>query len=832
MDLNSMMLSDSEDPPFREPTPPSTIPSRIPQFDLQTLLGNVNAAAAELPTAIQPSLVQTPAVVAAPTVVTPASPVKAAPPLVHINPPPPAVSRTPPLEDGQLHESKPPVFPTTLQSAQVQSRGSPAPQPTSRPSTAPTSKEDVAVLAPSLAKVISSNREESPIPTAASTPLLGNSSPSTMGLPPRPPAAPRRSSPGDLSSILPGSNGTPPFSHQQMNLDTNAGRPPQQPPAPGLDRNSNGDKNPVRSSSVHERGTQQQQQQQQQNPPSMNQGNGQKFPQRRMTGGPQGPLGPPQPNRGTDGFNRRPPPGPNATPVGGTKRTVEEAFPGLASGVRNMKSVLVNQMKFDAQKSGQLTTSAISKSSNSPDQATLESTTLSASNILISDKKEKPLLFSPALQPPEWSFKLILPVDLTLPSDKANDTTFSQLTTVSIIRRPGFPTFLLESEYTLKSLLPRSYFNILHGHGVPHNFVFTFTNPEHTLFKEMAGLRKTGYFNIKEAGSNEEWELHLKQSRERTNFFGYLIRASDLRNFIQQRMTMMTTSRKLPLVLDLDDTLVRMIGNEEGRYVPPHMAELVPNRVRALADGRKVVLTERVEEFLQWAQRYFEISVCSVGDQPYVDMVIAVLDPQRTAIRGAGYSARAEFMHIQGTSMARRPPKDLDSLMVFPTKGSGADANSPGGFSGPFVEALVIDDNVGMWPVDQQDNIIVVREQKNNKVWNVQLFPHVQNVLQSVHTEFYKQLDAWDSKTASPANPGPSSRQIYKEFLRNELTRKIAEPYIPVGSNNAVSVSLSETGVIPSPVIAQLQNSNIVPSPVISQKSLSPLIGTFSLPDD
>lgn len=37
------------------------------------------------------------------------------------------------------------------------------------------------------------------------------------------------------------------------------------------------------------------------------------------------------------------------------------------------------------------------------------------------------------------------------------------------------------------------------------------------------------------------------------------------------------------------------------------------NRVVALSDGRRVVLTERVHEFLDWAQNFYEISVCSLG---------------------------------------------------------------------------------------------------------------------------------------------------------------------------------------------------------------------------
>ncbi|KAJ3137418.1 hypothetical protein HK100_000687 [Physocladia obscura] len=559
----------------------------------------------------------------------------------------------------------------------------------------------------------------------------------------------------------------------------------------------------------------------------------------------------------------------------GFKLPVKRSADNGAIFSREIKVKLVGDLKLDPKRDGVLSSAAISRNESSVDSGGASSV-VTAMPISIPDpSKPRPLLFTSSHQPTEtWKFKLNLPQnDGSLPIEKT-EAQFVHFTAVQMIRRNSYPPILLESEYTLKSLLPRSFFNMLQTNGVPHNFVFSFSNSEHGFFKEMAGLRKTAYINMKEATSNEVWELHLKTSRERTNVFGYLVRAADVRNFIQQRLTMLTTSRKLPLVLDLDDTLVRMVGSDERGNVPPNQAELVPDRVRTLTDGRRVVLTDRVEEFLQWAQRFFEINVCSVGDQPYVDMVVGALDPQRNLIRGQLYSARAEFIHIQGTSMARRPPKDLESLFVFPKRG-GEGATL---FWGPFADPLVVDDNVGMWPLEQQDNIIVVREQRNSLVWSVQLFPHVQTVLQHVHTEFFKQLDAWDKNLASPMNLGPSSCQIYKEFLRTEFSRKIGDSLtsVPVTGGqkrfdvfsaavvNGVfggDVSLSNiirTGVGYSSegtgvgtisdigtgvssdfdtsfvggISTQLLQSAGVKSSLVSGNIITPLLGTVALPDD
>jgi hypothetical protein len=143
-----------------------------------------------------------------------------------------------------------------------------------------------------------------------------------------------------------------------------------------------------------------------------------------------------------------------------------------------------------------------------------------------------------------------------------------------------------------------------------------------------------------------------------------------------------------------------------------------------------------------------------------------------------------------------------------------------------------------MWPTEQQDKIIVVREMRGSPVWNVQLFPVVQNVLMGVHGEYFKQLDLWErammtttvsAATAAGAGssnsndisgstgtgvslggsagngtgvmsgngevnantnngnsglmiPGiPNVARLYNEMLRLDLSRRIADPVMGVG---------------------------------------------------
>lgn len=52
-----------------------------------------------------------------------------------------------------------------------------------------------------------------------------------------------------------------------------------------------------------------------------------------------------------------------------------------------------------------------------------------------------------------------------------------------------------------------------------------------------------------------------------SNIFGYVCKHDYLANVINGQKMNLLHNRRLPLVLDLDDTLVRLIGNERTRYV-------------------------------------------------------------------------------------------------------------------------------------------------------------------------------------------------------------------------------------------------------------------------
>ncbi|KAF9276500.1 hypothetical protein BGZ88_001673 [Linnemannia elongata] len=440
-----------------------------------------------------------------------------------------------------------------------------------------------------------------------------------------------------------------------------------------------------------------------------------------------------------------------------------------------------------------------------------------------------------ATNPPDaaTSWKPTMSLDLISPG--ASPSTLATREMFAI--REPLPVFYLEKNYVVRASLPRSFYMIMAQHGIKHCCVFDFPVGS-KWWSELSGLRKSTYVDIRAENSSERWELHLKPSRDRINIFGYICKHDYLANVINGQKMNLLHNRRLPLVLDLDDTLVRLIGNERTRYVSEADAMTVPTRIRKLRDGRQVVLTDHVEEFLEWACRFYEISVCSLGEQSYVEQVADVLDPLKTRIRGLKYSARQEYdflnpivvvppttavspappapapsgaqpngqidatisssstasssttaavvspstststststpsppaattaattstttppspVSVTGLSTATitaaviaatqppTPPKDLLSLYAFCAANKPPTDGLPDigtGFSLP----LILDDLTQMWPPDQHDNVIVVKEQRGASVWTVNLFPMVQHVLMAVHSEFFRAYDQW-----------------------------------------------------------------------------------------
>ncbi|KAF9125041.1 hypothetical protein BG015_004981, partial [Linnemannia schmuckeri] len=169
-----------------------------------------------------------------------------------------------------------------------------------------------------------------------------------------------------------------------------------------------------------------------------------------------------------------------------------------------------------------------------------------------------------ATNPPDAAANWKPTMSLDLISPGASPSTLATREMFAV--REPLPVFYLEKNYVVRASLPRSFYMIMAQHGIKHCCVFDFPVGS-KWWSELSGLRKSTYVDIRAENSSERWELHLKPSRDRSNIFGYICKHDYLANVINGQKMNLLNNRRLPLVLDLDDTLVRLIGNERTRYV-------------------------------------------------------------------------------------------------------------------------------------------------------------------------------------------------------------------------------------------------------------------------
>ncbi|KAI9230670.1 MAG: hypothetical protein DHS80DRAFT_8404, partial [Piptocephalis tieghemiana] len=241
--------------------------------------------------------------------------------------------------------------------------------------------------------------------------------------------------------------------------------------------------------------------------------------------------------------------------------------------------------------------------------------------------------------------------------------------------------------------------------------------------------------------------------------FGYLLETHALKRSILQVATGLIRQRKLPLVLDLDDTLVRLVSDDvagSNKYVPVAIAErYAQDRIRMLSDGRRVVVAPGVDEFLDWAKAKFEMSVCSVGDAKYVRGVCEVLDAGCNRIGPLRHSARAEHDYLDQKLRTLRslnlpvptrdglppPPKHLGVLYPFvhmPTCGDGSIRKEDW-----YGLPLIMDDQTRSWPPEQHGNIVVMEEKDpvEHMPFNLDL-QVARGILEELHKTWFASWDA------------------------------------------------------------------------------------------
>ncbi|KAJ3352301.1 hypothetical protein GGF32_003832 [Allomyces javanicus] len=295
------------------------------------------------------------------------------------------------------------------------------------------------------------------------------------------------------------------------------------------------------------------------------------------------------------------------------------------------------------------------------------------------------------------------------------------------------PRLPLVANAELHALLPRSVSALLHARGLRPCLQFavrgslpagvTTAHPRIAstipLIEEMKHLRQSALVAWDDE-HGETWELHLKVNPTGHHVDGYLVPSSLVRALIRDQAVNLLAAGKLPLVLDLDDTVVR-VGPRAGT----RLAAAAQARAHRLPCGKTIVVASHVHRFLAWAAAKFEVSVCSLGEQLYVDQVCQVLDPHHQWITGPRYSARQEFNWVSKhgrdhAAVLRRPVKTVAAMYAFaaahpfhaPEVTVGTTTSDARALlavaSAGLALPLILEDQYRPWPRSHHDNIILV----------------------------------------------------------------------------------------------------------------------------
>ncbi|KAI9152429.1 hypothetical protein H9P43_009220 [Blastocladiella emersonii ATCC 22665] len=261
----------------------------------------------------------------------------------------------------------------------------------------------------------------------------------------------------------------------------------------------------------------------------------------------------------------------------------------------------------------------------------------------------------------------------------------------------------------LVSLLPRSVCAALHAHGVLPAIQFDILGsvppgerprprvPSRIpLVEEMKHLRKSAFIPLAcIVPGGEPWELHLKVNATGHQLDGYLVPTARMHAILEEAGLALLRARRLPLVLDLDDTVVRVAltpgdlaaatsAQAQAQAAPPPGTAPPPRpndpRAHRLPCGKHVLVASDAPRFLDWARDKFEVSVCSLGEQLYVGQVCALLDPPAPPspssppppprIPGPRFSARQEYNWVSKygqdrAAVLRKPVKSLAAMYPF-----------------------------------------------------------------------------------------------------------------------------------------------------------------------
>ncbi|KAJ3026508.1 hypothetical protein HDV00_011784, partial [Rhizophlyctis rosea] len=281
----------------------------------------------------------------------------------------------------------------------------------------------------------------------------------------------------------------------------------------------------------------------------------------------------------------------------------------------------------------------------------------------------------------------------------------------------------------------------LHGYTAGHGtFAYISNLPSNVTFNRITDAIAIDWFNrrfvivVELRGS----EIMMILKGTEGGIDGYIFKRDLLVRAARSRFDLLIKQgQKLPLLLDVDGTLIQMVGDR----FPEEDLDKVPNERRLplsfkkpganVASVQLAVMASTLLDFLREVNPLFEVSLFSLGSQRYIDAVKQELNHQLGGMVIAhAYSAADEYFAV---GQHKKGIKCSLNLMVLD--------NSVGC---EFVHPIILDDEEEVWSNGDQSYLLPVEPVVDANVWDVNLGGFV-GILKDVHSAFFDKFDAWET---------------------------------------------------------------------------------------
>mmetsp|Transcript_18818 Transcript_18818/g.30909 ORF Transcript_18818/g.30909 Transcript_18818/m.30909 type:complete len:480 (+) Transcript_18818:263-1702(+) len=314
--------------------------------------------------------------------------------------------------------------------------------------------------------------------------------------------------------------------------------------------------------------------------------------------------------------------------------------------------------------------------------------------------------------------------------------------------------------------------------------------------------------------AEEGLEIVLIPSEARQFLYGFVGHRNELVNFARtvsrDYLQSLFSVRKLPLVLDLDQTLIDAVPELDARGRTAHFFVL----------NRNVRVRPFVPQFLIAAHRRYSIVVCTAGSFGYARPAIAALqtylserwpDIDWASILPLDTIVSVTSIYDSGIVQAK------DLRLVYPF------CYEPSGFKFP----LVVDDVATWWPSSQQDNVIAIPPFTG--VSQGSTLPEVGLLLEDVwegffsaYADFQNERSKKEQDGSAPSSDHPADlpidvRKLFKQAA-NSLKDESTSMRLRSTLQSWVGSSLLKSGEVETPFLSETASSMQLTTPDVSSK--------------